>query len=56
LRIAAWSIGSINLSDKFTFTKVDGSPLKNVQLYARNGNVDFGALMDLKSVELVPVR
>ena len=44
--------GSISLSDKFTFTNVDGSPFKLIQLYARNGTVNFGSVMDLRGGKL----
>ncbi len=45
--------GSISLSDKFTFTKVDGGSFNEIELYARGGSVDFGSLMNLKDGSLL---
>ncbi len=44
--------GSISLSDRFSFTKADGSAFKLIQLYARNGSVNFGSSMNLKDANL----
>ncbi len=45
--------GSIDLNDKFTFTKVDGGAFKEIELYARNGDVNFGSFMNLKDASLL---
>ena len=44
--------GSITLSDRFTFTKADGDAFKTLTLYARGGDVNFGASMNLKDASL----
>lgn len=44
--------GSINLTDKVAFAKTDGTAFNYLELYARNGDVNFGAPVTLKDAEL----